>query len=71
MPFSSLRFGQSCDFHPKVCFSASISKRIEILPFSFGLFTPIFLREVRGIFAFFVDLGNSVFFTYELACTLC
>ncbi|KAJ0913940.1 putative mitochondrial carrier domain protein [Helianthus annuus] len=34
MPFSSLRFGQFCDFCPKVCFSASGSKRFEILPFS-------------------------------------
>ncbi|MFS8032014.1 hypothetical protein Hanom_Chr17g01552641 [Helianthus anomalus] len=34
MPFSSLRFGYFCDFHPKVCFSASRSKRFEILPFS-------------------------------------
>ncbi|MFS7993871.1 hypothetical protein Hanom_Chr12g01099171 [Helianthus anomalus] len=27
MSFSSLRFGQFCDFRPKVCFSASGSKR--------------------------------------------
>ncbi|MFS7994817.1 hypothetical protein Hanom_Chr12g01110571 [Helianthus anomalus] len=33
MPFSSLRFGQFCDFSPKVCFFASGSKRFEILPF--------------------------------------
>ncbi|KAJ0515758.1 putative ABC-type sulfate transporter [Helianthus annuus] len=45
MPFSSLRFAQFCDFRPKVCFSASGSKRFEILPFSSGLLTPsIFLR---------------------------
>ncbi|MFS8017197.1 hypothetical protein Hanom_Chr15g01377521 [Helianthus anomalus] len=31
MPFSSIRFGQFCDFCPKVCFSASGSKRFEIL----------------------------------------
>ncbi|MFS7956612.1 hypothetical protein Hanom_Chr07g00656631 [Helianthus anomalus] len=44
MPFSSLRFGQFCDFRPKVCFSASESKRLEILPFSSGSLTPsIFL----------------------------
>ncbi|MFS7923239.1 hypothetical protein Hanom_Chr03g00258321 [Helianthus anomalus] len=35
MPFSSLRFGQFCDFRPKVCFSTSGSKRLEILSFSF------------------------------------
>ncbi|MFS7895556.1 hypothetical protein Hanom_Chr00s003024g01708021 [Helianthus anomalus] len=40
MPFSSLRFGLFCDFHPKVCFSASESKRFEILSFSSGSFTP-------------------------------
>ncbi|MFS7939959.1 hypothetical protein Hanom_Chr05g00458051 [Helianthus anomalus] len=35
MPFSSLRFGQFCDFHPKVCFfSAWGFKRFRILPFS-------------------------------------
>ncbi|MFS8029343.1 hypothetical protein Hanom_Chr16g01521221 [Helianthus anomalus] len=45
MPFSSLRFGQFCDFHPNVCFFASRSKRFEILPFSSGSLTPfIFLR---------------------------
>ncbi|KAF5793040.1 putative Clp domain superfamily protein [Helianthus annuus] len=45
MPFSSLRFGQFCDFRSKVCFSASGSKRFEILPFSSGSLTPsIFLR---------------------------
>ncbi|MFS7957600.1 hypothetical protein Hanom_Chr07g00668241 [Helianthus anomalus] len=45
MPFSSLRFGQFCDFRPKVYFSASGSKRFEILLFSSGSLTPsIFLR---------------------------
>ncbi|MFS7988190.1 hypothetical protein Hanom_Chr11g01031761 [Helianthus anomalus] len=45
MPFSSMRFGQFCDFRPKVCFSASGSKRFKILPFSSGLLTlSIFLR---------------------------
>ncbi|MFS8009552.1 hypothetical protein Hanom_Chr14g01286271 [Helianthus anomalus] len=45
LPFSSLRFGQFCDFHPKVCFSASGSKRFEILPFSSSSLIPsIFLR---------------------------
>ncbi|MFS7985836.1 hypothetical protein Hanom_Chr11g01003301 [Helianthus anomalus] len=53
MQFSSLRFGQFCDFHPKVCFFASGSKRFEILPFSSSSLTPcIFLHEVRGIFVF-------------------
>ncbi|MFS7949165.1 hypothetical protein Hanom_Chr06g00568361 [Helianthus anomalus] len=51
MPFSSQRFGQFCDFHPKVCFSASGSKRFKILPLSPGSLTPsIFLHYVRGIF---------------------
>ncbi|KAF5762808.1 hypothetical protein HanXRQr2_Chr15g0673051 [Helianthus annuus] len=40
MPFSSLRFGQFCDFRPKVCFFASRSKRLEILPFSSVSLTP-------------------------------
>ncbi|MFS7906827.1 hypothetical protein Hanom_Chr01g00063801 [Helianthus anomalus] len=54
MPFSSLRFGQFCDFNPKVCFSASRSKSFEILPFSSGSSTPsIFLRSVRGISVLF------------------
>ncbi|MFS7943747.1 putative molybdenum cofactor sulfurtransferase [Helianthus anomalus] len=37
--FRPLRFGQFCNFHPKVCFSASGSKRFEILPFSSGFLT--------------------------------
>ncbi|KAJ0873637.1 hypothetical protein HanPSC8_Chr11g0454791 [Helianthus annuus] len=58
MPFSSLRFGQFCDFRPKVCFSASGFKRFKILPFSAGSLTP----SVRGISVFFVNLkGNSIF----------
>ncbi|MFS7994939.1 hypothetical protein Hanom_Chr12g01111981 [Helianthus anomalus] len=63
MPFPSLKFGQFCDFRPKVCFSASGSKRFEILLFSSGSLTPfIFLRKVRGISVFFAYLkGNSVF----------
>ncbi|MFS7981512.1 hypothetical protein Hanom_Chr10g00951801 [Helianthus anomalus] len=45
MSFSSLRFGQFCNFHPNVCFSASGSKRFKILPFSSGSLTPfIFLH---------------------------
>ncbi|MFS7925139.1 hypothetical protein Hanom_Chr04g00281121 [Helianthus anomalus] len=57
MPFSSLRFGQFCNFHPKVCFSASGCKRFNILPFSSSPLTPsiVFL-------SFFVNLkSNSVF----------
>ncbi|MFS7940380.1 hypothetical protein Hanom_Chr05g00463761 [Helianthus anomalus] len=34
IPFSSPRFGQFCDFHPKVCMFASGFKRFEILPLS-------------------------------------
>ncbi|MFS7942634.1 hypothetical protein Hanom_Chr06g00490641 [Helianthus anomalus] len=45
MPFSSLRFGQFCDFRPKVCFSASRSKRFESSQFHMAPLTPsIFLR---------------------------
>ncbi|MFS7983617.1 hypothetical protein Hanom_Chr11g00976611 [Helianthus anomalus] len=64
MPFSSMRFGQFCDFRPKVYFSASRSKRFEILPFLSGSLTPsIFLHQVGDISVFFVNLkGNSVFF---------
>ncbi|MFS8004142.1 hypothetical protein Hanom_Chr13g01222201 [Helianthus anomalus] len=40
MSFSFLRFGQLCDFHPKVYFSRSGSKRFEILPFSSSSLTP-------------------------------
>ncbi|MFS7954855.1 hypothetical protein Hanom_Chr07g00635541 [Helianthus anomalus] len=65
MPFSSLRFGQLCDFDPKVCFSVSGSKRFEILPFPSKSLTPSnILCYIMGISAFFVYLqGNSVFFT--------
>ncbi|MFS7959605.1 hypothetical protein Hanom_Chr08g00693031 [Helianthus anomalus] len=58
MPFS-LRLSS------KGLFSASGSKRFEILPFSSGSLTPsIFSHYVRGISVFFVNLmGNSVFFT--------
>ncbi|MFS7921889.1 hypothetical protein Hanom_Chr03g00242231 [Helianthus anomalus] len=44
MPFSSLSFGQFCDFRPKVCFSASESKRFEIFAIFIQLVTtPIYL----------------------------
>ncbi|KAM0057068.1 putative demethylmenaquinone methyltransferase transcription factor C2H2 family [Helianthus debilis subsp. tardiflorus] len=39
MPFPSLRFVQFCEFRPKVCFTASGSKRFEILSFSSGSLT--------------------------------
>ncbi|MFS7930853.1 hypothetical protein Hanom_Chr04g00349121 [Helianthus anomalus] len=70
MPFSSLRFGQFCDFRPKVYFSASESKRFEILPFSSGSLTPsIFLRQVKGIFVLFVNLkSNSGIFVSFAKC---
>ncbi|MFS7960020.1 hypothetical protein Hanom_Chr08g00698051 [Helianthus anomalus] len=41
MSFSSLRFGQFCDFSSKICFSASGSKRFEIFA--------IFIRFVNSI----------------------
>ncbi|MFS7971101.1 hypothetical protein Hanom_Chr09g00828821 [Helianthus anomalus] len=59
MPFSSLRFGQFCDFRPKVCFFAFGSKRFEILPFSSGLLTPSIFLGVKGRFGLFQ--GYSVF----------
>ncbi|MFS7925366.1 hypothetical protein Hanom_Chr04g00283991 [Helianthus anomalus] len=64
MSFSSLGFGQFCNFRLKVCFSASRSKRLKILLFSSGALTPsIFLRLVKGISVLLVNLkGNSVFF---------
>ncbi|KAJ0933658.1 hypothetical protein HanRHA438_Chr03g0098661 [Helianthus annuus] len=34
IPFSSLRFGQFCEFRPKICIFAFGFKRFEILPFS-------------------------------------
>ncbi|MFS7935183.1 hypothetical protein Hanom_Chr05g00400441 [Helianthus anomalus] len=61
--FSSLRFGQFCDFRSKV-FSASGPKGLKSLSFSSGPLTPsILLSSVKGIYVFFVNLkGNSVFF---------
>ncbi|MFS7907325.1 hypothetical protein Hanom_Chr01g00069921 [Helianthus anomalus] len=44
MSFSPLRFGQFCDFCPKVCFSTSGSKRFEILP-------PILRLLSKGLFS--------------------
>ncbi|MFS8023201.1 hypothetical protein Hanom_Chr16g01448701 [Helianthus anomalus] len=53
MSFSSLRFGQFCDFRPKVYYSASGSKRFEILPFSSGLLTYLFSLLSQGYFRLF------------------
>ncbi|MFS8025474.1 hypothetical protein Hanom_Chr16g01475381 [Helianthus anomalus] len=45
MRLSSMRYGQFCDFRPKVCFSTFVTKGFEILPFSSDSLTPfIFLR---------------------------
>ncbi|MFS7911187.1 hypothetical protein Hanom_Chr02g00115091 [Helianthus anomalus] len=57
MPFSSL----ICDFGPKVYFSTSRSKRFEILPFSSGLLTHLFVSVKSGVFLSF--LLNLVFLT--------
>ncbi|MFS7942647.1 putative malate dehydrogenase (decarboxylating) [Helianthus anomalus] len=47
--FRPLRFDQFCDFRLKVCFSASGSKRFEILPFSSSSLTPsIFYVKSEG-----------------------
>ncbi|MFS7907254.1 hypothetical protein Hanom_Chr01g00069101 [Helianthus anomalus] len=54
MPISSLRFGHFCEFRPKVCFSASGSKRFKILPFSFSSLTPIHFSSLsKGYFRLF------------------
>ncbi|MFS7963577.1 hypothetical protein Hanom_Chr08g00739931 [Helianthus anomalus] len=59
MPFSSLRFGQFCNFCPKVCYSVSGSKRFIWIVNSIH-FSPL----SQGYFRLFVNLkGNSVFFT--------
>ncbi|MFS7965352.1 hypothetical protein Hanom_Chr09g00761231 [Helianthus anomalus] len=54
MSFSSLRFGQFCDFRPKVYFSASGSKRFEILPFSSTELTPSIFSVKSGVFSSFL-----------------
>ncbi|MFS7999481.1 hypothetical protein Hanom_Chr12g01166691 [Helianthus anomalus] len=54
MSFSALRFGQFCDLRPKVCFSASGTKRFEILPFSSGSLAPfVFSPLSQGYFRLF------------------
>ncbi|KAF5817738.1 hypothetical protein HanXRQr2_Chr02g0056561 [Helianthus annuus] len=65
MPFSSLRFGQFCDFRPKVCFFVSGSKRFKIMSFSSGSLSPSIFSVKSGVFpSFFFNLkSNSVFFT--------
>ncbi|MFS7950158.1 hypothetical protein Hanom_Chr07g00580071 [Helianthus anomalus] len=53
MPFSSMRFGHFCDFRPKVWFSASVSRRFKILPFSSdSLTSSVFFIKVMSIFVF-------------------
>ncbi|MFS8000153.1 hypothetical protein Hanom_Chr12g01175011 [Helianthus anomalus] len=68
MSFSSLRFGQFCDFRPKVCFPASGSKRFQILSFSFSSLTLSHFSQLSqryfNFFFFFCYLTRqSVFFT--------
>ncbi|MFS7937846.1 hypothetical protein Hanom_Chr05g00432571 [Helianthus anomalus] len=53
MPFSSLGFGQFCDFRPKACFSASKSKRFKILSFSSDSLTPSFFSVKSRVFPSF------------------
>ncbi|MFS7912642.1 hypothetical protein Hanom_Chr02g00132311 [Helianthus anomalus] len=62
MSFLSLMFGQFCDFRPKVCFSASGSKRFEIFAIFVRLVNSIHISPLsQGISVFFVNLkGNSV-----------
>ncbi|MFS7916158.1 hypothetical protein Hanom_Chr02g00173821 [Helianthus anomalus] len=51
MPLSTLRFGQFCEFRPKVSFSASGSKKFEILPLSSDSLTPsIFSPLIQGYY---------------------
>ncbi|MFS7971987.1 hypothetical protein Hanom_Chr09g00839301 [Helianthus anomalus] len=52
--FSFLRFGQFYDFRPKVCFSASGSKRFKILPFSSGSLTQSIFPVKSGVFSSFL-----------------
>ncbi|MFS7970591.1 hypothetical protein Hanom_Chr09g00822741 [Helianthus anomalus] len=52
MPFSSLRFGQFCDFRPKFCSSTSGSKRFAI-----------FIRLINSIQ--FSPLGQGYFHLFS------
>ncbi|MFS7941928.1 hypothetical protein Hanom_Chr06g00482061 [Helianthus anomalus] len=54
MPFLSLRFVQFCHCCPKVCFSASGSKRFEILPFSSSSLTPSIFSIKARVFSSFL-----------------
>ncbi|MFS7946256.1 hypothetical protein Hanom_Chr06g00533861 [Helianthus anomalus] len=65
MTLSSLRFGQFCDFRPKVCFSAFRFERFENLAIFIQVVNSIqFSPLSQGYFLFFVKLnGNSPFFT--------
>ncbi|KAJ0941008.1 hypothetical protein HanRHA438_Chr02g0089741 [Helianthus annuus] len=58
MPFSSMRFDHFCDFHPKVYFSASGSKRFKILPFSPDSLTPSIWNVKSGVFSSFYLFVN-------------
>ncbi|MFS8030014.1 hypothetical protein Hanom_Chr17g01529131 [Helianthus anomalus] len=49
MQFSTLRFGQYCNFRSTVCFSAFESKRFEILP----LLNPSIFSVKSGCFRLF------------------
>ncbi|MFS8026902.1 hypothetical protein Hanom_Chr16g01492141 [Helianthus anomalus] len=61
MSFSSLRFGQFCDFRPKVCFSASGSKKYKILPFSIRLVNSIHFSPLsQGCFSFFLLTSRAI-----------
>ncbi|MFS7917262.1 putative transcription factor WD40-like family [Helianthus anomalus] len=50
--FCLVRFGQFCDFRPKVCFSAFGSKSFEILPLSSESLTPSVFFVNSGVFLF-------------------
>ncbi|MFS8006291.1 hypothetical protein Hanom_Chr14g01247501 [Helianthus anomalus] len=72
MSFSSLKFGQFCDFRLKVCFSSSGSKRFKILPFSSGSLT--FFSVKSGVFRLFYLLFFCFLFKKKdilNTCTLC
>ncbi|MFS7998875.1 hypothetical protein Hanom_Chr12g01159221 [Helianthus anomalus] len=60
MPFSSLRFGQFCDFRPNVCFFASRSKKFEILPFSSSSLIPSIFSIKSGVFLSFLLTSGQI-----------
>ncbi|MFS7949887.1 hypothetical protein Hanom_Chr06g00576891 [Helianthus anomalus] len=49
----ALRFGQFCDFCPKVCFFASASKKFKILPFTSSSLTASIFSVKSGVFPSF------------------